>query len=87
MYAHPGFQDMINVVYGATSFEDRLAAEQVIIDFIYDEYVMVPLVAVDQTYVKGDRVGHWEPIHLQYLDLEYITHVDPLNTSKLIPEP
>lgn len=87
MYAHPGFQDMINAVYGARSSEDRLAAEQAIIDFVYDEYVMVPLVAVDQTYVKGDRVGHWEPIHLQYLDLEYITHADPLNTEKAFPEP
>jgi len=87
MYAHPGFQEMINAVYGAKSFEDRLPAEQAIIDFVYDEYVMVPLVAVDQTYVKGDRVGHWDPIHLQYLDLEYITHADPLNTTKLIPEP
>lgn len=87
MYAHPGFQDMIDAVYGAKSFEERLVAEQTIIDFIYDEYVMVPLVAVDQTYIKGDRVGHWDPIHLQYLDLEYITHADPLNTGKAFPEP
>ncbi|MBT4264109.1 MAG: hypothetical protein HOD85_07860 [Deltaproteobacteria bacterium] len=78
---------MIDAVYAAQGLHQRAAAEQAMIDFVYDEYVMVPLVAVDLTYVTGDRVGHWEPIHMQYLDLEYITHADPLNTSKSLPEP
>jgi|SaaInl8_200m_RNA_FD_contig_21_1491091_length_1880_multi_23_in_0_out_0_1 peptide/nickel transport system substrate-binding protein len=87
MFAHPGFQNMIEAAMAATSLEERAAAEKAMIEYVYDNYVMVPLVAVDLTFVISDRVGHWEPIHMQYLDLEYATHADPLNTTKLIPEP
>ena len=57
-------------------------AEQITL-YHYDEFAYVPLVATDVTWAKGDKVGNWEPATSLYLNLEYMTHAEPLGTFRL----
>ena len=64
--------------------KDRLARQMT--QFIYDEYVDVPLVTSDKLFVKNDdTVGDWVTIKWQrnVLNYEYITHPTPLGTFRL----
>ena len=70
----------------AQSVEERDRLAQQMTQFIYDEYVDVPLVAGDKLFVKNDdTVGEWVTIEWQpfVLNYEYITHPMPLGTFRL----
>jgi len=65
--------------------EERPELVKKAMQYIYDEYVVIPLVAGDKLWVKGKNVGEWETIKFQPMDLllEYVQHPTPLNTFRL----
>jgi|GEM_PF-2297434 hypothetical protein len=58
-----------------------------IANYYYDQYVFIPLLAVDKTYVTHDTVANWNPSSASYLALEYATHPEPLNAFRLFEKP
>jgi len=56
-------------------------------DYLYQEYAFVPLVTIDKIWVTNDKIVNWAPVSLNYLELEYATHSEPLGTFRLFDRP
>jgi ABC-type transport system substrate-binding protein len=69
----------------AAPVEDRPELMVQMMQHIYDEYVIVPLLWGDKLWVKGENVGRWETMKWQTMDLllDYVQHPTPLNTFRL----
>jgi len=69
----------------AAPIDERNELTKQMMQHIYDEYAIIPLVWGDKLWVKGENVGNWETIKWQPMDLllEYVQHPTPLNTFRL----
>ena len=67
------------------SLEERFNVVKQMTAVLYDEYMVVPLVSSDMTFVEGDEVGDWPTIvgSNWVLNWEYIQHPTPLGTFRL----
>ncbi|MFC1999497.1 ABC transporter substrate-binding protein [Chloroflexota bacterium] len=78
---------IIDSQQAAETVEARDAAIAQLVQHLYDEYAFIPVVAADMLWAKGPNVGNWEPPLLAHLanplNLEYITHPEPLGTFRL----
>jgi|SaaInl8_200m_RNA_FD_contig_121_75030_length_4038_multi_3_in_0_out_0_3 peptide/nickel transport system substrate-binding protein len=83
MYESEEFDALIEEYFGAFTREERDAAGEKMVNHLYNEYAVVPLVEMDAIWAKGDRVGEWTPTNWNYIDLEYITHSPPIGTFRL----
>lgn len=66
--------------------EQRIATGR-IAQYLYDEYAFMPLLIIDSPWARGDRVANWSPAGINYLELEYATHAEPLGTFRLFEQP
>ena len=83
IYESAASDAMIDNFQAANSQEERDAVVEQLVQYFYDEYAWVPIVAIDRTWATGDRIANWNPDGIHYLDLEYVTHADPLGTFRL----
>jgi peptide/nickel transport system substrate-binding protein len=83
LYESESFDVMVEGYLAANTIEERDSFTEQMVQYLYDEYAFVPLVAADDLWAQGDIVGNWTPVVASYLDLEYVTHAEPLGTFRL----
>lgn len=83
IYESEEFDELVEGYLGANTPQERDMFAEQMVRYFYDEYIMVPVVALDGLWAKSNRVQNWEPRTSNYFDLEYVTHADPLGTFRL----
>ena len=83
VYESEEFDELVEGYLGANTPQERDMFAEQMVRYFYDEYIMVPVVALDGLWAKSNRVQNWEPRTSNYFDLEYVTHADPLGTFRL----
>jgi len=87
MYESAECDAMVEEYLAASNPQEQETLTARIAQYLYDEYAFVPLLLMDSLWAKGDRVANWEPAAMNYLELEYATHAEPLGTFRLFEKP
>ncbi|MBT4510585.1 MAG: ABC transporter substrate-binding protein [Chloroflexi bacterium] len=87
MYESAECDVLVEKYLEAQNPQELEAATAQMAQYLYDEFAFVPLFLIDSPWAKGDRVANWAPAGLNYLELEYATHAEPLGTFRLFENP
>ncbi|MBM3133085.1 MAG: ABC transporter substrate-binding protein [Chloroflexi bacterium] len=72
MYESPEFDKLVEAYFDAFTAKERDSFGAQMVQHLYDNYNLVPLLNVDAIFAAGKRVGEWKPANWNYLSLEHI---------------
>lgn len=87
MYESAECDVLVEKYLEAQNPQEQEAATAQVTQYLYDEFAFVPLFLIDSPWAKGDKVANWAPAGMNYLELEYTTHAEPLGTFRLFEKP